>query len=580
MSSYGARSGAAAGYMMKMPPLADKRAAAEALCSTCSGPIYSQGLNTFKVPMAMFEVNRAKVVQSMLEQDPSAKGLILLEGGKQQTRYDTDHEPVFRQESYFHYLFGASQYSDCFGTLSLPDGEATLFVPTYGVDVATVCGASPDFEFVKVELGLENVHDVVDVKAFVEREMKRLDETDIESSSSDGLNNEEKKGGGEPATKSKLYLLKGLNTDSGNFATPASFEGIDKFRDVRDDESLFRSISESRVFKSSAEIDIMRYTNWVSSMAHVEVMRAAKPGMMEYQLESLFQHHTYTHGGCRHMSYTCICACGPSANILHYGHAGRPNSRLLEEGMIALLDMGAEYKCYASDITCSFPISGSFTDDQKSIYEAVLAAQIKVMAMLKPGVTWLDMHREAEREILKGLIGCGVLDGGGKDLDEVIETMLDADLGAIFMPHGLGHFIGIDTHDVGGYSPGKPARSERPGVRKLRTARQLDEGMVVTVEPGCYFIDPLIDAAMSDERQKHFLTERVNDFRGFGGVRLEDDVRITSDGCENLTLCPRAIEEVLDVMSGGSWPPATDVLPEMKRKWATCKEGRMEFLDM
>ncbi len=579
MSSFGAGSGAAAGYMMKMPPLADKRAAAEALCSTCAGPIYSQGLNTFKIPMALFEINRAKVVQSMLEQDPSAKGLILLEGGKQTTRYDTDHEPVFRQESYFHYLFGASQYSDCFGTLSLPDGEATLFVPSYGVEVETVCGPSPNFEYVKDELGLENVHDVVDLKAFVEREMKRLDDTVDESSSNDDLGNEEKKAGSEQ-TRSKLYLLKGLNIDSGNFATPAFFEGIDKFSDVRDEESLFRSISECRVFKSSAEIDVMRYTNWVSSMAHVEVMRQCKPGMMEYQLESLFQHHTYTHGGCRHMSYTCICACGPSANILHYGHAGRPNSRLLEEGMIGLLDMGAEYNCYASDITCSFPVSGTFTDDQKHIYNAVLAAQVKVIAMLKPGVSWLECHRAAEREILKGLIGCGVLNDCGKDLDEIIETMLDADVGAIFMPHGLGHFIGIDTHDVGGYPQGKPARSERPGVRKLRTARQMEEGMVITVEPGCYFIDPLLDAALSDERQKHFFTERVNDFRGFGGVRLEDDVRITSAGCENLTLCPRAIEEVLDVMSGGAWPPKNDILPEMKRKWATCKEGKMEFLDM
>jgi Xaa-Pro dipeptidase len=577
MSSFG--SGAATGYMMKMPPLADKRAAAEALCSTCSGPIYSQGLNTFQVPMAMFAVNRAKVVQSMLEQDPSAKGLILLEGGKQTTRYDTDHEPLFRQESYFHYLFGASQFSDCFGTLSLPDGEATLFIPTYGIDVAIVCGASPDFECVKVELGLDNVYAVGDLKGFVERQMKRLDETDNESFCNDSLDHEEKKGGGEPS-KAKLYLLKGMNTDSGNFATPASFQGIEKFHDVRDEVALFRSISESRVFKSSAEIDVMRYTNWVSSMAHVEVMRATKPGMMEYQLESLFQHHTYTHGGCRHMSYTCICACGVSANILHYGHAGRPNSRLLTERDIALLDMGAEYNCYASDITCSFPVSGSFTNDQKSIYEAVLAAQIQVMSKLKPGVSWVEMHRVAEREILKGLVGCGILDDGGKELDEVVETMIEADLGAIFMPHGLGHFIGIDTHDVGGYPPGKPARSERPGVRKLRTARQLEEGMVITVEPGCYFINPLLDAAMSDKRQKHFLTDRVNHFRGFGGVRLEDDVLITSDGCENLTLCPRAVEEVLDVMSGGPWPPAKDLLPEMKRKWATCSEGKMEFLDI
>jgi Xaa-Pro dipeptidase len=280
------------------------------------------------------------------------------------------------------------------------------------------------------------------------------------------------------------------------------------------------------------------------------------------------------------MAYTCICACGPSSNVLHYGHAGRPNSRLLTASDIALLDMGAEYNCYASDITCSFPVSGSFTDDQRSIYESVLAAQLAVLARLEPGVSWLEMHRVAEREVLRGLIRCGVLTDHGKDLDEVIESMMEVSLGGIFMPHGLGHLIGIDTHDVGGYSPGTPARPTRPGQRKLRTARELKEGMVLTVEPGCYFIDPLLDMAMSDERQKHFFTDRLNDFRGFGGVRLEDDVVITSDGCENLSLCPRAVEEVLHVMNGGEWPPTMDVLPGMKRKWAICRNGKMELLDI
>jgi len=571
--------------MMKMPPLADKRSVAEQLCQTCSGPIYSQGLETFQVPMALYEINRARVVQSMLESDASARGLILLEGGKQTTRYDTDHEPVFRQESYFHYLFGASQYSDCYGVLTLPEGEATLFVPTWGVDTETVCGPSPEFERVKEELGLERVLGVSELPSFVEREMKRLG---LDNESEGAINgdgpvdngNEEKKN--EASAVPKLFLLKGLNTDSGNFATPASFDGIEKFKDVRDEDALFGCIAECRVTKSPAEINLLRYTNWISSMAHVEVMRACKPGMMEYQLESLFQHHTYTHGGCRHMSYTCICACGPNGNILHYGHAGRPNSRLLTSSDIALLDMGAEYHCYASDITCSFPVSGTFTKDQRAVYESVLAAQVRVMRELKPGVSWTEMHRDAEREILKGLIECGVLTlGGGTDINTVIEEMLDVDLGAIFMPHGMGHLIGIDTHDVGGYATGTPQRSPRPGLRKLRTARDIEEGMVLTVEPGCYFIDPLLDMALSNDKQKRFFnTDRLKDFRGFGGVRLEDDVRVTSDGCENLTLCPRAVEEVLDVMKGGAWPPDKDLVPELKRAWAVCKEGKMEMIDM
>ena len=97
-------------------------------------------------------------------------------------------------------------------------------------------------------------------------------------------------------------------------------------------------------------------------MAHSEVMRYAKPGQMEYQLESLFMHHTYTHGGCRHMAYTCICACGPNPAVLHYGHAGAPNDRVLADGDMALLDMGAEYHCYASDITCSFAVARACSD--------------------------------------------------------------------------------------------------------------------------------------------------------------------------------------------------------------------------
>jgi Xaa-Pro dipeptidase len=105
--------------------------------------------------------------------------------------------------------------------------------------------------------------------------------------------------------------------------------------------------------------------------------------------------------------------------------------------------------------------------------------------------------------------------------------------------------------------------------------------MVLTVEPGCYFIDPLLAMAMSSESQKHFInSDRINDFRGFGGVRLEDDVVVTSSGCENLTLCPRAVEEVIDVMKGGKWPPVKDVLPELKRKWSTCRAGKMVSLDI
>lgn len=531
-----------------MPSLADKRATAEFSCTACNGPFYSQGLETFRVPMALYELNRARLVEALLsKEDISNNGVILFQGGKQTTRYDTDHEPVFRQESYFHWAFGVSE-SGVYGAISLPSGDATLFVPRHGLDYEIFCGKDPSCNMVQNTYGVEEVLPLEQLPEYVTSQLN------------------------QPGAR--LHVMSGLNTDSGNMAKPAHYDGIENHTSKMDGETLFSCIAELRVFKTKAEVDVMRYTNWVSSMAHVEVMRSCKVGMMEYQLESLFQHHTYTHGGCRHMAYTCICACGPNPAVLHYGHAGAPNNRLLKEGDLALLDMGAEYHCYASDITCSFPVNGEFSSDQKSVYEAVLDAQVSVIASMKPGTTWVDMHRTAERSILKGLVRTGILVGD-------VEDMLIADLGAIFMPHGLGHLIGVDTHDVGGYAIGTPPRPDKPGLCSLRTARVLQEGMVLTVEPGCYFIDPLLDMALMLPGQNKFINaERLNEFRGFGGVRLEDDVLVKEDGCENLTICPRAVSEVVDVMNGGEWPPKIDIMPELRRSWVKRGPGKMVRLNM
>lgn len=542
---------------LRMPPLlVVKKQVAEIDCSECKGSVYSLGLNTYRVPMALHELNRARLVQSMLEKldGTNSRGVILLEGGKQTTRYDTDHEPVFRQESYFHWAFGVPE-ADMYGTISLPSGDATIFIPQYELDYEIFCGRSPKLDHVRSKYGVENVLPLEQLDDYIASQLV---------SSSDG-----------DEDNVQLHLLSGLNTDSGNYAMPAHYNGIEKHSKRRNIEVLFPTIAEARVFKTKAEIELMRYTNWVSSMAHVEVMRSCQVGMMEYQLESLFQHYTYTHGGCRHMAYTCICACGPNPAILHYGHAGRPNDRELLDGDMALLDMGAEYHCYASDITCSFPVNGKFCENDLLIYNAVLFALIAVITAIKPGIAWIDMHRLAERAILQSLKEGGLLVG---DIDD----MIDADLGSIFMPHGLGHLIGLDTHDVGGYTEKiTRLRSDRPGLRKLRTARTLEAGMVLTVEPGCYFIDVLLDIAIANPKQaKYLCVERVNKFRGTGGVRLEDDVVVTDKGCENLTICPRAVSEVLDVMNGKPWPPKKDVLPELRRNWVKNNNGKMERYDL
>jgi Xaa-Pro dipeptidase len=238
-------------------------------------------------------------------------------------------------------------------------------------------------------------------------------------------------------------------------------------------------------------------------------------------------------------------------------------------------------------VTCSFPANGRFSDKYKAVYESVLNAQRAVYAMIKPGVSWTECHIAAELEVVKGLYAIGVVRLPEKvDCNDenrahrVLEQMVrDHRLGAVFMPHGMGHLIGIDTHDVGGYLEWTPPRSPEPGLRSLRTARMLEEDMVLTVEPGCYFIDHLLDEALEEGNPlAPFLNRELIDtqYRGYGGVRLEDVVVVTAQTpCDtdprgyscfrNFTLCPRTVDEVEMVMEGGRWPPMVDEAPELRR---------------
>uniref|UniRef100_A0AAX7VGK4 Xaa-Pro dipeptidase n=1 Tax=Astatotilapia calliptera TaxID=8154 RepID=A0AAX7VGK4_ASTCA len=343
--------------------------------------------------------------------------------------------------------------------------------------------------------------------------------------------------------KSILFVPKlpesyrGQNTDSGSTCREASFDGITGY-----------SFSVcSRVVKTDMELEVLRYTNRVSSEAHKMIMKHVKPGKKEYEMESLFQHYCYTKGGMRHTSYTCICGTGNNSSVLHYGHAGAPNDKTIADGDMCLFDMGGEYYCYSSDITCSFPANGKFTPDQRAIYEAVLKASRAVMAALRPGVKWTDMHRVADRVHLEELVKIGILIGS-------VEDMMKVHLGSVFMPHGLGHLLGIDVHDVGGYPEGIE-RIDEPGLKSLRMGRLVQERMVLTVEPGIYFINHLLNQALANPAQSCFINNQVlARFRGFGGVRIEDDIAVTADGIELMTCVPRTVEEIEAFMADSTKP--------------------------
>jgi len=209
---------------------------------------------------------------------------------------------------------------------------------------------------------------------------------------------------------------------------------------------------------------------------------------------------------------------------------------------MVLLDMGVEYHCYASDITRSFPISGKFTPEQKDIWETVMDAKNACFAIIQPGVKWENVHRAAERSIVSSLITRGYLRG---DIDE----MLQHHVAALFMPHGVGHLLGIDTHDVGGYPRGT-ARIQLPGLKCLRTTRILQPGMVMTVEPGCYFISCLLLPAFSDPKYAPYLVEeKLRSLLSFGGVRIEDNIVIRENGFENLSTGPQTAQEIEDIMA-------------------------------
>jgi Xaa-Pro aminopeptidase len=269
-------------------------------------------------------------------------------------------------------------------------------------------------------------------------------------------------------------------------------------------------LGEMRLVKSDAEIELMQRAADIAAEAHVEAMKAVRPGMMEYEIEALIEYH-FRRSGAAAPAYGSIVGGGANATILHYV----TNEAELRDGDLLLIDAGAEFRGYASDITRTFPVSGRFSQAQRDIYEAVLAAQTACVEMVKPGVTMDDLNNHAIRILTERMVSLGLLAG---DVDKLIEEKTYRR----FFMHGIGHFLGLDVHDAGRY--------------KLNgAARALASGVVITVEPGLYIAE---DA------------ENVPDkYRGIG-VRIEDDVLVTPDGYRVLTSkVPKEIEEIERLMA-------------------------------
>ena len=271
-----------------------------------------------------------------------------------------------------------------------------------------------------------------------------------------------------------------------------------EIRDVR------AAANDMRLVKDDHELAIMRRAAAISSAAHVRAMRAAKPGRREYEIEAELIHE-FCRNGARAPAYGSIVAAGANACVLHY----RENIAELRSGDLMLIDAGCELASYASDITRTFPIGGKFSAVQKDVYELVLEAQEAAIKAVKPGADFIDYHDAATRVLVRGLIDFKLCKGS---VDKVLE---DESYKQFYM-HRTGHWLGLDVHDAGDY------------MQKGKW-RKLAPGMVLTVEPGCY-IRP------ADNVPKAFWNI---------GVRIEDDVLVTSKGREILTaVCPKRVKDV------------------------------------
>jgi len=274
---------------------------------------------------------------------------------------------------------------------------------------------------------------------------------------------------------------------------------------------LSHFLNELRLFKSAAELRVMKEAGEISARAHVRAMQLCKAGVMEYQLEAEILHE-FGKNGARFPAYNTIVGGGKNGCILHYIE----NSAPLKNGDLVLIDAGCELEFYAADITRTFPVNGKFSPEQKALYEICLQAQLEAIAVAKPGNHWNDPHEMTVKIITEGLVKIGLLEG---DIQELIKTEAYKE----FYMHRAGHWLGMDVHDVGDYKVGGEWRV-------------LEPGMVMTVEPGIY-------VAPDNERV-------AKKWRGIG-IRIEDDIAITKDGNDVLTKdVPKTVADIEALMAG------------------------------
>jgi len=415
----------------------------------------------------------------------------------------TDQFHEFHAHPEFQYLTGVAEPG---AALSWePDAGWTLFAPSLSIEDLVWMSAPPSAEELAASTGVGRSLDRAELSGWLEsqrgRDLALLGSRDIEARASE-------------------YGVE-------------AWSSLEAVVDEDATERLGRVLAELRRAKDALELDRMTRAVDAAVAGHFAAWRVARHGLSERALQIEMEAEFFRQGGAR-TAYGSIVGSGPNSAILH----GTPGERIMSDGELVLIDAGAEIEGYASDVTRTFPVSAGFTGIQRDLYDVVLASQEQAIASAGPGVEYKSLHLAASATIARGLVDAGILVGSPDDL-------VAADAHALFFPHGLGHMLGLSTHDCGGYLEGR-VPEDRFGLAYLRADLPLAPGYVVTIEPGVYFVPALLTDPQRRERYREMVNwQMVDGMLDFGGIRIEDDVRVTEDGCVVMSAAlPKAAVEI------------------------------------
>lgn len=437
-------------------------------------------------------------------------GLLLIPGNEEAPMNYPSNTYTFRQDSTFLYYFGLDRDS-LFGVIDIDNDKEIIFGYDYTIDDIVWMGPQPKIADGAKEVGIKETYPLEKLEEYI-AEAKSSGQT-IHFLPQYRFQN-----------KMRFEKLLGLK----------SFE-VDNHRS----EKFTKAVIEQRSIKSKDELLEIEYAIDISYEMYTTAMKLAKPGLKEREIYGMLNGIANSMG--RGVSFPVICSVhGETLHNHHYENT-------MKDGDLLLIDSGAESLLhYASDITRTFPVNGKFTEEQKDIYNIVLASQLKAIDSIKPGVKFREVHLTAAEVIAEGLRDIGLMKGDPKEA-------VKQGAHALFLPHGLGHAMGLDVHDLEGLGENlvgydkDTQRSEQFGLSALRFGKELQPGYVLTVEPGIYFIPELIEMWKAENKLSDFINyDKVEKFKKFGGIRIEDDIVVTESSCRVLgnNPIPKQVEDV------------------------------------